>query len=410
MKFMSNVLPSAVEGWNISNGSMSLAQVLLHAGGEISCSLTIADLAYIPEAFQLIVKHNASLSWKNPRLFATIDIVYEDGDTLQAIIPFITTTIEDTRYVTISTALVTSKTYESFTFTIHNTLDTDLILSAYELRPSVGLDDSLYNSVESMLPQLVYAYNTSEVVTYVGVGTQILQLPIAISKDTNLLMHMTATGQVAADTITCNAKMDGETIKGFPVKQTVPAGDFFLGIPSLIAFVKKGTHIVTVTLSASNGTLTVPKENALIVLEGKGVLGGASGEYPHAEAVQEIPMVDMPHDFEQSVLISSVVPLLSTPTTNIPMSMNNLATSITMEIIRRGEVISLFSSDGTPPPLTPYDEEMYYTDRYGLKSITAATYTYTKDVRTDCTVTTTVVDTTKFNPVYTKVLSEGVYD
>ena len=68
------------------------------------------------------------------------------------------------------------------------------------------------------------------------------------------------------------------------------------------------------------------------------------------------------------------------------------------------------SLNGSAPPLTPYDSSMYYTDMYGMKPINTATYNYTKEVKEDCTIITTVVDTTKFSPIYTRTLTEGAND
>lgn len=410
MDFMANVLPSALDRWNINNGSMTDKQLLLHAGGSASCSLEKTELAYIPQAFQVRARHNANVSWKEPTLFATIDIEYEDGKTLQTLISFNTTSVTQTERVTTNVTIVDSKTYSSLTFTINNTLDTDLILTLYELRPSLDLDESLYNSIEGMLPQLVYAYNNSAVTTQMGVDTQVVQLPVSVNQGTNLLLHLSITGQTTGDTLTCTVKIDGEIVRSFPVRQTTANGEFYFGVPSLLAFVKKGKHIVTAQLKADGTTVTVPKEGALIVLDGKGILGGASGEYPYAEVIQEILLSGMYNNFAQDVLLTELDPDVYTFSTSIPLSMSNLSTTITLEIVRRGDIVDFSSLEGLAPPITPYDSSVYYTDMYGFKSIDNATYNYTKEVREDCTVMTTVVDTTKFSPVYTRTLIEEVND
>ena len=74
---MSNVLPSDVDRWDISDGSMTEKQLLLHPGGCAMCTLEKTELAYIPQAFQVRARHNANIDWKKPKLFATIDIEYE---------------------------------------------------------------------------------------------------------------------------------------------------------------------------------------------------------------------------------------------------------------------------------------------------------------------------------------------
>jgi len=410
MDFMSNVLPSAVDRWNISNGSMTEKRLLLHPGGSAICTLEKTELAYIPQAFQVRLRHNANIDWKKPRLFATIDIEYDDEKTLQALIPFNTTSVTQTGNITTNVVIVDSKPYANFTFSITNTLDADLILTLYELRPSLDLDESLYNSIEGMLPQLVYAYNDSAVTAQTGVDTQVVQLPVSVKQDANLLLHLSITGQTTGDTLSCTVRIDGETVKSFPVRQTTSSGEFYFGVPSLLAFVKKGPHIVTVQIKANNSTVTVPKEGALIVLDGKGILGGASGEYPHAEVSQEILLSGMYNNFAQDVLITELDSDVHVFSTNIPLSMNNIATAIALEVVRRGDIIDFASLDGSAPPLTPYDSSVYYTNMYGMKSIVTATYNYTKEVKEDCTIITTVVDTSKFNPIHTRTLTEEVND
>ena len=410
MDFMPNVLPSSVDRWDISDGSMSEKQLLLHPGGRAMCMLEKAELAYIPRAFQVRARHNATVDWKKPKLFATIDIEYEDGKTLQTLIPFNTTSVTQTEKITTNVTIVDSKAYNTLTFSIANTLDTDLILTLYELRPSVDLSDSLYNSIEGMLPQLVYAYNDNAVTAPIGVDTQVVQLPVSVKQDTNLLLHLSITGQTTGDTLSCTVRLDGETVKSFPVMQTTNSGEFYFGVPSLLAFVKKGVHIVTAQIKANDTTVTVPKEGALIVLDGKGILGGASGEYPHAEVSQEILISGMYNNFAQDVLITELDPDVHAFNTNIPLSMSSIDTEITLEIVKRGDIIDFASLDGSAPPLAPYDSSMYYTDMYGMKSINTATYNYTKEAKEDCTITTTVVDTTKFSPIYTRTLIEEVND
>lgn len=410
MDFMPNVLPSATDRWNISDGSMTEKQLLLHPGGCAICTLEKTELAYIPQAFQVRARHNANIDWKKPKLFATIDIEYEDGKTLQTLIPFNTTSVTQTENVTTNVTIVDSEAYANCTFSITNTLDVDLILTLYELRPSLDISESLYNSIEGILPQLVYAYNDNVVTAPIGVDTQVVQLPVSVKQDTNLLLHLSITGQTTGDTLSCTVSLDGETVKNFPVMQTTNSGEFYFGVPSLLAFVKKGVHIVTAQIKAKDTTVTVPKEGALIVLDGKGILGGAIGEYPHAEVIQEILLSGMYNNFAQDVLITELDPDVHIFSTNIPLSMNNIATAIALEVVRRGDIIDFTSLYGSAPPITPYDSSMYYTDMYGMKSISTATYNYTKEVKEYCTVMTTVVDTTKFSPVYTRTLIEEVND
>ena len=408
MEFLSSILPTELDRWNIQNGSISTTQMLLHAGGEASCSIEQTELEYIPKAFQVRARHNANVDWKSPSLYATLDITYTDGTYYQTLIPFNTTSVTASENITSNIAMVESKTYSDLKFTITNTLDTDLILTLYELRPSLDMDDSLYSSIENMLPQLVYAYNDTTINAVSGVDTQVVQLPVAVNQDTNLLLHFTITGQTTGDTLTCTIKIDGDTVKSFPVKQTMVSGEFYFGVPSVLTFVKKGSHIVSAHIKAESSEITVPKEGALIVLDGKGILGGASGEYPHAEVQQAILMAGMYNHFAQDILINNDIPDMHSEICYIPLNMSNLSVNVTMEIVRRGDVIEFSSLDGSIPPIAPWDSELYYTDMYGMHAITSTEYNYSREIREDCTILRTTVDTTKFNPIYTRKIEEVV--
>lgn len=411
MDFMANILPTAIDRWNISNGSMTEKQLLLHPGGSAVCALDTLDIAYIPKAFQVRARHNANIDWKKPNQFARINIVYEDGDTLLALVPLNTTSVTQTEKVTTNVTIVESKTYAELTFSITNTLDEELILTLYELRPSLDLDESLYNSIESKLPQLVYAYNDGNITAQPGIETLVVQLPVSVNKDTNLLLHLSITGQTSGGTLTCTVNIDGETVRSFPIKQTTVDGEFYLGVPSLLAFVKKGNHVVTAQIKTTDSIVTVPKENALIVLDGKGVLGGASGEYPHAEVTQEIRLSGMYNNFAQDVLMQELVPDTYAFSTVIGMLMRSFKDEMAIEVVRRGEIVEFGSLDAAPPPIEPYDSSVLFTDMYGMfSSTTYETNTYEKRIYKDCVVTTTDVDTSKYAPIYSSVIRKALLD
>lgn len=406
MDFMNSILPSAVDKWKISNGSMSESKVVLHTGGSITCTLTQEEIEYIPSAFQVRVKHTSDVDWKKPTGRAILDITYEDGEVSQTVVPLNITDYFANEATSVNVAFVRSSTYSIFKCTFENTSSEDLTFVLWELRPSIDMDDKLYSNIESMLPQLIYAFNTSDVTAQAGVDTQVVQLPVSVKQDTNLLLHLTITGTTTGDTLTCTVKMDGETLKSFPVKQTTPEGHFFFGIPSLIAFVKTGPHIVTAHISAADSSVTVPKENALIVLDGKGILGGAGGSYPHAEVIQEILLANMPSVIAQDVMLTTQEPTTHAIETQMPMSYSNLEISIAMDIVRYGEVLTMDIDIDGNAPFEPYDSSVYYVDIPGLKAVNKYTAESTTEVLDECILVTLEVDTTKFDPVYTRVLEE----
>ena len=408
MNFMDNILPVNIDRWDVTDGFITTEAITLHAGATAFCLLGPTDLEYIPSAFRLRVRHNVNTGWKRAVPYFKLHIKYTDGTVSNTLWPFDMTQTDSDMFITENIALVESKTYTEMTFSIVNITESEIIITLKELCPSLDIDENLYNNIEGMLPQLVYAYNDGSVTVTTAVETQIVQLPVSVKQDTNLLLHATVTGQTGDDTLSCIVRLDGDIIKSFPLRQTVATGEFYFGVPSLVAFVKKGAHLVTLHLLTTSGEVTIPSENALLVVDGKGILGGASGEYPHAEVSVVIPISGMYNNYTQDVLITTLDPEVHAFSTSIPLSMNNISTEVSFEIVKRGDIIDFASMDGSAPPLTPYDSSMYYTDMYGMKSINTAIYNYTKEVKEDCTIITTVIDTTKFSPIYTRTLTEEV--
>lgn len=328
---MANILPKDIDKWTITNGSITDESMVLHPGGSATYEIELTDLEYIPKAFKFIAMHDANLTWKNPKTFAKLDIQYKNGKVSQVLFPFNAARMQSSMYFTDNVALVESSTFSTCTFSMTNTLSVDLTIVLCELKPSLDLDESMYNNIEGMLPQLVYAYNDSVVKTSAGVDTQVLQLPLSIKQETNLLMHLSITGEAEeADRLSCVVKLDGEVVKSFPVKQSISIGDFYFGVPSLLAFVTRGNHLVTAHINAEESSVSIPKEGALLVVDGKGILGGATGEYPHAEVLQEILIAGMYNNFAQDIDITVIEPESYTYDTTIPSCVDNLSTEVSV--------------------------------------------------------------------------------
>ncbi len=330
MQFLPNILPESSDRWEITSGSMSSGHIRLNAGGTATAQLTTTDIAYIPKAFQIRIRHNVLVNWKNPQVVAELHISYEDGEFLHTVVPLNANYMSGAEYVTINVSIVPSKKFSALAFVVTNTTASLLDMSLYELRPSLDLDEGLQNDIESMLPQLVYKYNESQVNASVGIETAVIQLPVTVNKDTNLMVSAHVTGTCVADAIECSIRIDGEMVRAFPVKQNFLAGQFFFGIPSLIAFVRRGTHAVQLAIKTTTGEASVAKEFAMLALEGKSVLGGSSGEYPHAEVFQTIPLADFynKRKYQTGITTDVDVPEIHTANTFIPLSMNNITTEI----------------------------------------------------------------------------------
>lgn len=405
MEFMSNVLPVDISRWEVSDGSISKDKIQVHAGGIVSCEITTEELAYIPKAFQLRMKHNVSTTWKKPTFYANLDIMYEDSQHAYATIPLTTYSQGKDFNLTETVVMLESKKFSKFVFNITNTLDHDLEITSQELRPSIDMDDSLYASIDSMLPQLVYAYNDGAVTCPATIETQVVQLPVSVSSDSNLLLHLSITGTASEGVLSCTVKLDGVTVKSFPVSQLTQTGEFYFGIPSLVAFVKRGSHMVSAHLTGSAGEVKVPIEGALIVLDGKGILGGASASYPSANVAQEILKRNMWFGkVQQLVDIALQEPSKYAYSTIIPMWKKGIQDDIQIDLVVGGNYIDFM--DFTNPLIDPYDDTVYNADYFGLHSSTGKSYDSIKELKENYVLVTLEVDTTKYYPVYSCNLLE----
>ena len=399
MQFMSNVLPMDVDRWEISDGSMTTTQLILHSGATAQASIKKTELAYIPKAFMLRVRFNHDTDWRNADVSAALQIKYEGNTRLYAKIPLNRVGYVDTEILSENVIYITSDKYSSCTFIFKNSSDEDVIFSAFELLPSIDMDAGQEQSVEALLPQLVYAYNESAVTLSAGAEMQIIQLPVSISKSTNLLVHATVSGSCVADDIQCTIKIDGETVRTFPVKQTFLAGHFYFGIPSIIPFVQSGPHMVTLHLTTTSGAATVAQGDAVLVLEGKSVLGGASGDYPHAEVFTEIWKQDiMNWNLDDEAIVENISPDSYSVSTTIPSFNISLQSNVSFSIITYGFIYDCMD-ESKPMPLETTPTHVYKNFR-GIGADTSAVFNGTTNTYEAYRVDVLEVTKEDFDPVY----------
>lgn len=407
MDFLTNVLPSAKDNWTITNGTFSDEIIMLHTNGTAVCTITAKELSYIPKAFQVRVQHNSNTSWKHPSIYVMIWVLYEDKTTSTSLVPLNADQEGITENLTAKTVLLSSKKFTMLKYTLTNPSSDDITFTLYELRPSVDMDSSLYNNVETMLAQLVFTSNKVPVTCAAAVESQILQIQVAVRQDTNLLLHLTLTGDISTtDTVSCTISIDGKVCLGFPIKQLLTTGAFFLGVPSIVAFVTTGSHIVSVSLSTTTASITIEANKAVIILEGKGVLGGASGTIPHAEVSQNILIANMLNVFSQNVSITHLTPEVHVISCSIPKQNVNLSSNATISVIYGGDIIMFASLTGATPPIVDYDNTLYYTDNAGLHPYITKDFDSVKEVKADFTEVSVDVDLTAytvFNQQYTEV-------
>lgn len=408
MDFLTNVLPSAKDNWVITNGSFSDAVIILHTNGSAVCTITEKELPYIPKAFQVRVQHDSNTSWKHPDIYVMLQVLYEDKTTSTSLVPLNADQEGLKENLTAKTVLLSSKKFTKLKYTLTNPSSDDITFTLFELRPSVDMDSSLYNNVETMLAQLVYTSNSIPVTCAAAVASQVLQIQVAVRQNTNLLLHLTLTGDISTtDTVSCTISIDGRVCLGFPIKQVLTTGAFFLGIPSIVAFVTTGSHIVSVSLKTSTtASITIETNKAVIILEGKNVLGGASSIIPHAEVSQNILIANMLNTITQSVTVTQVTPNIQAISCSILKQNANLNSQVSVNIAYGGDIIMFASLTGAVPPIVDYDDTLYYTDYAGLHPYISKDFDSIKEVKADFTEITVDVDLTAytiFNQRYTEV-------
>ena len=333
MQFMANVLPTELARWEITSGSMTEERIMLNAGGSAEVALQVDELAYVPKAFKVRIRYDSDTDWHEPNILAVMKGRYEDGSRIHVVVPLNATGSYFEENVSENIVFVHNAPYRTFQFIIQNDSEDPINITAFELLPSIDMDSGQEQTIEALLPQIVYSYNFSAVTVQAGTEAQIIQLPVAISRATNLMAYLSVTGTCVDDTITCILKFDGTTVKAFPIQQTFVEGSFHFGIPAIIPFVTEGSHTASLHLSTASGAASVNIEDAVLILEGKAILGGASGEYPHAEVFTEIlfnSVGDKWSHISQNYHVDRITPSSNPNSERITVFNYNLGDSVTI--------------------------------------------------------------------------------
>ena len=401
MQFMTDCVSHDVERWTLSSGSMTQDRMILNPHSYAQVSIKASELAYIPKAFWVSVYYDHEQDWRDSDVVAEFKIKYKEGDKSHAVVPLNRTSYYLGQVASDNACYVFSGPFDSCKFFIKNNSNEIITITQFAVYPSIDLDEGQEQSIETLLPQMAYAYNETLVTANAGVEAQIVQLPVSISKSTNLVVHATITGECDADTIICSLKMDGELIKSFPIRQTFQAGKFNFGIPSLIPFVQGGPHLITIHITTTSGQATVAREEALLMVEGRSILGGASGEYPHAEVFTEILSETMPnlHPAGDSIELTQVPPTIVGPLSDrIPSFSYNLSSSVSFSIITYGFVYDFL--DETIPIALESIPPHVYRNNTGVGAERVTTFESTRNSYNTHCVDVLEVNKTGFDPVY----------
>lgn len=290
MQYLANVLPVDPKLWSLSKATMTKKLITIEAGGTASTTLTHEQVQFTPKAFKVTVKFTGLFDEFSPAAFAKLLIKDKDKKYQVFTAPFQVTS-KGSDYFYMQAELLTN--VADFTDLIFQfNTEEHVEITEWKLYPSSDVDTSTLNTVESMLPQFLFSFNEKDI----NVGsteTELVNLPFAMGEAGNLSGHLlfnyvsTNAGQM-----TVSIKVDGSPEPYAPIVSLIQAGPGFVGIPHSFLQVQAAAHLISVTVKVESTDATdtsttlklaIPTKGVRYSCEGRGILNGAGGEYPHAE-------------------------------------------------------------------------------------------------------------------------------
>lgn len=335
MEYLANVLPVDPKSWTLSKATMTKNLIKLEANGTASTTLTHDQVQFTPKAFKVTVKFTGEFDEFSPAAFAKLLIKDKDKKYQVFTAPFQVTSKTSTSYFMQAELITNVADFDTLIFQF-NTEEYVEILE-WKLYPSSDVDKSTLNTLESLLPQFLATFNENAIT--IGTSeTEIVNLPFAMGEAGNLSCHLLFSYVVETSCrMIVTIKVDGSPEPYAPIVLQAQEGPGFVGIPHSFLQVQAAAHLISVTvrleayesapsLSVSgsvslpvNGTFTgktstsedvsgelsgtasgkvnlaasLPTDGKLkasiqakavrYTCEGRGILNGMGGEYPHAE-------------------------------------------------------------------------------------------------------------------------------
>ena len=290
MEYLANVLPVDPKSWTLSKATMTKNLIKLEANGTASTTLTHDQVQFTPKAFKVTVKFAGEFDEFSPAAFAKLLIKDNDKKYQVFTVPFQVTSKTSTYYFMQAELITNVADFNTLIFQF-NTEEYVEILE-WKLYPSSDIDKNTLNTVESLLPQFLSTFNENAIT--IGIReTEIVNLPFAMGEAGNLSCHLLFSYVVETSCkMIITIKVDGSPEPYTPIVLQAQDGPGFVGIPHSFLQVQAAAHLISVTvmLEAYESTPIDGKLNASIqakavryTCEGRGILNGQSGEYPHAE-------------------------------------------------------------------------------------------------------------------------------
>lgn len=335
MEYLANVLPVDPKFWTLSKATMTKNLIKLEANGTASTTLTHDQVQFTPKAFKVTVKFAGEFDEFSPAAFAKLLIKDKDKKYQVFTAPFQVTSKTSTSYFMQAELITNVADFNTLIFQF-NTEEYVEILE-WKLYPSSDVDKNTLNTIESLLPQFLSTFNENAIT--IGTSeTEIVNLPFAMGEAGNLSCHLLFSYVVETSCrMIITIKVDGSPEPYAPIVLQAQEGPGFVGIPHSLLQVQAAAHLISVTVKLEayesapslnvSGSVSLPvsgtftgktvasesvsgelsgtasgKVNLAASLpidgklkasiqakavrytcEGRGILNGQGGEYPHAE-------------------------------------------------------------------------------------------------------------------------------
>ena len=290
MEYLANVLPVDPKSWTLSKATMTKNLIKLEANGTASTTLTHDQVQFTPKAFKVTVKFTGEFDEFSPAAFAKLLIKDKDKKYQVFTAPFQVTSKTSTSYFMQAELITNVADFDTLIFQF-NTEEYVEILE-WKLYPSSDIDKNTLNTIESLLPQFLSTFNENAIT--IGTGeTEIVNLPFAMGEAGNLSCHLLFSYVVETSCrMIVTIKVDGSPEPYAPIILQAQEGPGFVGIPHSFLQVQAAAHLVSVTVRLeayesipTDGVLkaSIQAKAVRYTCEGRGILNGQGGEYPHAE-------------------------------------------------------------------------------------------------------------------------------
>lgn len=353
MEYLANVLPVDPKSWTLSKATMTKDLIKIEAGGTVSTTLTHDQVQFTPKAFKVTVKFLGEFDEFSPAAFAKLLIKDKDKKYQVFTAPFQVTSKTSNAYYMQAELITNVADFNTLIFQFNT--EEYVEITEWKLYPSSDIDNNTLNTIESMLPQFLSAFNENAIT--IGTNeTEIVNLPFAMGEAGNLSCHLLFSYVVEASCkMIVTIKVDGSAEPYTPIVMQVQEGPGFVGIPHSFLQVQAAAHLISVTVKLEayenqpsfnvtgsislpvtgtfTGTYTDPVEGTTEELngsregtasgkasmtatrsstgqlkasiqakavrytcEGRGILNGQGGEYPHAEVSEtydEYPIINI---------------------------------------------------------------------------------------------------------------------